>query len=76
MTAPEQKYPIIRADMQMRKGKESNITSTTKQKTCKMKGRNELRIFETRRIKLQLLPSYYNEYNNLNSPTKRHREST
>lgn len=52
MTAPEQKYPIIRADMQMRKGKESNFTSTTKQKTCKMKGRNELRIFETRRIKL------------------------
>ena len=33
MTAPERKYPITRVDMQMRKGKESNITSTTKHKT-------------------------------------------
>lgn len=33
MTVPEQKYPIIRVDMQMRKGKESNITSTTRHKT-------------------------------------------
>jgi hypothetical protein len=51
MTAPERQYPFIKVDMQTRKGKESNINSTTKYKTCKMRGRNKLRACGTR-IKL------------------------
>lgn len=51
MTAPERQFPIRKVDMQMRKGRESDVNSKTKHKTYKMRGRNKLRIFG-RRIKL------------------------